>query len=59
MIFIFILIIIIIMIIMMIIMIIIIIIMDALALFSATSLALAPPASQPSLLVLAAGRLAV
>ena len=58
MIFIFILIIIIIMMIMMIIMII-IIIMDALALFSATSLALAPPASQPSLLVLAAGRLAV
>ena len=46
------------MMIMMIIMII-IIIMDALALFSATSLALAPPASQPSLLVLAAGRLAV
>jgi hypothetical protein len=45
--------------IMMIIMIIIIIIMDALALFSATSSALAPPASQPSLLVLAAGRLAV
>lgn len=44
--------------IMMIIMII-IIIMDALALFSATSSALAPPASQPSLLVLAAGRLAV
>ena len=58
MIFIFILIIIIIMMIMMIIMII-IIIMDALALFSATSLALAPPASQPSLSVLAAGRLAV
>ena len=59
MIFIFILIIIIIMMIMMIIVIIKKIIMDALALFSATSLALAPPALQPSLLVLAARRLAV
>ena len=49
----------IIMIMMIIMIIIIIIIMDALALFSATSSALAPPASQPSLLVLAAGRLAV